>query len=47
MGRPWSLVITLPPLAAIVLMPDEEVEVEVEVGTKVAGKVKVKGKGEA
>jgi hypothetical protein len=45
MGRPWSLVVTLPPLAAIVLMPNEEVEVEV--GTKEAGKVKVKGKGEA
>jgi len=44
MGRPWSLVVTLPPLAAIVLMPDEEVEVEV--GKKEAGKVKVKGKGE-
>jgi 1,4-alpha-glucan branching enzyme len=39
MGRPWSLVITLPPLAGVVLVPDEEVE------GKGSGKGKVKNKG--
>jgi len=44
MGRPWSLVITLPPLAGLVLVPVEEAEAErtetVEVKTKAKGKGK-------
>jgi 1,4-alpha-glucan branching enzyme len=42
MGRPWSLEITLPPLAGIVLVPQEE---PVEQGAD-APKVKRKRKGE-
>jgi 1,4-alpha-glucan branching enzyme len=38
MGRPWSLTLTLPPLAAVVLVPEPEEEDK--------GKAKVTGKGQ-
>jgi 1,4-alpha-glucan branching enzyme len=45
MGRPWSLVITLPPLAGIVLVPEEEPEDKGAAKKKARGTDKGKSEG--